>query len=261
MPARIQGPATGALEIQAGTGQQITFITDGEGSINLSALSTQVYTDNAVNTAITNLIGGAPAALDTLNELAAAIADDANYAATITTQLANKAEDTDIIANVSATVVKVSTDDIDTDLTTSGVYGWNSASIPINAPAGLSNAVLLQDTNGSDFTQIAFGGTNNDAAYVRVAAGAGWNPWYKLVGNGDTVTLTGEVTGSANFDANGDVSIATTLFKAAPASSVGAPGDAAGDVAISSTHLYYCIAAYDGTSDIWVRAAFTGGAW
>jgi len=37
-----------------------------------------------------NLIDGAPTALDTLNELAAAINDDASYAATITTALGNK---------------------------------------------------------------------------------------------------------------------------------------------------------------------------
>ena len=38
-----------------------------------------------------NLIDGAPAALDTLNELAAAINDDSSYAATITTALGTKA--------------------------------------------------------------------------------------------------------------------------------------------------------------------------
>ena len=38
-----------------------------------------------------NLVDGAPLALDTLNELAAAINDDASYAATITTALGNKA--------------------------------------------------------------------------------------------------------------------------------------------------------------------------
>ncbi len=38
----------------------------------------------AINTAINNLIDGAPATLDTLNELAAALADDANFASTIT---------------------------------------------------------------------------------------------------------------------------------------------------------------------------------
>jgi hypothetical protein len=47
-------------------------------------------TESYVTTAFNNLIDGAPAALDTLNELAAAINDDASYASTITTALGNK---------------------------------------------------------------------------------------------------------------------------------------------------------------------------
>jgi hypothetical protein len=42
----------------------------------------------ALDTAITDLVGSAPAALDTLNELAASLDDDANFAGTITTSLA-----------------------------------------------------------------------------------------------------------------------------------------------------------------------------
>jgi hypothetical protein len=42
-----------------------------------------------VNTAISNLVDGAPTALNTLNELAAALGDDENYAASITTALGN----------------------------------------------------------------------------------------------------------------------------------------------------------------------------
>lgn len=53
--------------------------------------TTQLATTAFVRTEITNLIDTAPAALDTLNELAAAIGDDANYAATITTALGLKA--------------------------------------------------------------------------------------------------------------------------------------------------------------------------
>ena len=44
-----------------------------------------------ITTAINNLVNGAPAALDTLKELADAINDDASYASTITTALGNKA--------------------------------------------------------------------------------------------------------------------------------------------------------------------------
>ncbi len=46
------------------------------------------FTD--LNTKITDLVDSAPGALNTLNELAAALADDANYAATITTALGTK---------------------------------------------------------------------------------------------------------------------------------------------------------------------------
>ena len=52
---------------------------------------TQGYaTTGYVQTQITNLIDGAPAALDTLNELAAALGDDANFATTISTSIGAK---------------------------------------------------------------------------------------------------------------------------------------------------------------------------
>lgn len=41
---------------------------------------------------LANIIASAPTTLDTLNELAAALADDANFAATITAELGNKAD-------------------------------------------------------------------------------------------------------------------------------------------------------------------------
>ena len=44
-----------------------------------------------ITTAINNLVDGAPAALNTLNELAAAIGDNASYASSITTSLSGKA--------------------------------------------------------------------------------------------------------------------------------------------------------------------------
>jgi hypothetical protein len=53
--------------------------------------TTQVATTAFVSTAVSNLIDSAPGALDTLNELAAAINDDASYAATVTTALGTKA--------------------------------------------------------------------------------------------------------------------------------------------------------------------------
>ena len=57
-----------------------------------SAISTEVSNRNtAISTAVDSLVDGAPALLNTLNELAAAINDDDNYTTTITTALATKA--------------------------------------------------------------------------------------------------------------------------------------------------------------------------
>lgn len=70
-----------------------------EGSSNLyftdarvaSYLSTNSYaTETYVDSAVQAVIDSAPAALDTLNELAAALGDDANFAGTMTTSLAGK---------------------------------------------------------------------------------------------------------------------------------------------------------------------------
>jgi hypothetical protein len=54
--------------------------------------STQIATTAFVAAAVAALIDGSPGALDTLNELAAALGDDANFAATVTNALALKAE-------------------------------------------------------------------------------------------------------------------------------------------------------------------------
>jgi len=64
--------------------------------------------------AATSIIDGAPAALDTLNELAAALADDANFAATVTASLALKLDKSDNLAALSNKA---------TSRTNLGVYG------------------------------------------------------------------------------------------------------------------------------------------
>ena len=51
-----------------------------------------------VNAIVETVIGAAPDALNTLDELAAALGDDENFAATMTTELAKKVNDADLIA-------------------------------------------------------------------------------------------------------------------------------------------------------------------
>jgi hypothetical protein len=54
-------------------------------AVDTSSIATQTY----VNTAISNLVDAAPGLLDTLNEIAAAIGDDANFASTVNTAITN----------------------------------------------------------------------------------------------------------------------------------------------------------------------------
>lgn len=53
---------------------------------------TDTLVANSISTAISNLVDSSPEALDTLNELAAALNDDANFAGTVTTALAGKSD-------------------------------------------------------------------------------------------------------------------------------------------------------------------------
>ena len=64
--------------------------------------------DAAVTAAVNSLLDGAPGALNTLNELAAALGDDENFAATVTAALAARVAKADYDAN---TVLAADTDD------------------------------------------------------------------------------------------------------------------------------------------------------
>lgn len=81
------------------TGQYLIKTDDSSYNTEWSTLDLASYaTESYVNTAIGNLVDNAPTALNTLNELAAAINDDSSFAATIVTALGNKQ---DKVADVS----------------------------------------------------------------------------------------------------------------------------------------------------------------
>ena len=68
---------------------------DGAGSgLDADLLDGQsgAYYTNYADTAIANLVDSSPATLDTLNELAAALGDDPNFATTVSTNLGNKVD-------------------------------------------------------------------------------------------------------------------------------------------------------------------------
>ena len=67
------------------TGKTVTVATASAGDNDTTVASTAF-----VSTAIANLADSAPSTLDTLNELAAALGDDANFSTTVTNSIATK---------------------------------------------------------------------------------------------------------------------------------------------------------------------------
>jgi len=122
--------------------------------------TTQVATTAFVQTELTDLIGGAPGALDTLNELAAALSNDASYSTTITTALATKlplagGTMTGAIAMGTNKITGLGTPTAGTDATTKTyVDGVLIAPSNLTGPitsVGAATSVAAQTGTGSTF--------------------------------------------------------------------------------------------------------------
>ena len=107
------------------------------------------YTDNA----IAALVDSAPALLDTLNELAAAIGDDSNFATTIANSVALKQNTLTAGTNIDITGNTISVTGLDTDDVSEGTNLYFS-----NARAKTSAAELL---TGATLTNITITGSGS----------------------------------------------------------------------------------------------------
>jgi hypothetical protein len=87
VPANQLGNATVDLSDYA-TEQFVADAIDDIPPVDFTGYATEGYVD----TAVSDLVASAPAALDTLNELAAALGDDENFATTVTNAIAGKAD-------------------------------------------------------------------------------------------------------------------------------------------------------------------------
>ena len=82
----VDGKDISALGITGTTLDNGVTATTQSASDNSTKVATTAYTD----TAIANLVDSSPSALNTLNELAAALGDDANFSTTVTNSIATK---------------------------------------------------------------------------------------------------------------------------------------------------------------------------
>jgi hypothetical protein len=233
-----------ALALTAGSGISISY-NDTANTITISVdstIATKTYVDTAVsnlgNTSDTkyvpvsevgnadgiatldsnariplsqlgNLIDGAPAALDTLNELAAAINDDASYAAGITTALGLKA--------ATADIAELAQDAVGNSL--SNLFTYNDSTGGINLDNAKLSDFLMDGASGNSYGLI---GTS---AYLDVKNTNGYNKEIelditaveaKLVTDGfaklASPTLTGTPAAPTATTGTNTTQIATTAF-------------------------------------------------
>jgi len=141
---------------------------DGYGylkSADLSGYATETY----VNTAVSNLVDGAPELLNTLNELAAAIGDDENYATTVANLVAEKQNNLTAGSNIDITndvisVTGLASTDISDFATASQAAGTGYFDAFGAAATAEDNANIYADG-------VALTAENNAKAYADGLAG------------------------------------------------------------------------------------------
>jgi hypothetical protein len=123
--------------------------------------TTQIATTAYVQTELTDLLNGAPGALDTLNELATALGNDANYSTTITTALAGKlpiagGTMTGAIAMGTNKITGLGTPTVSTDAATKAYADSIVATAPSNltgpiTSVGAATSIASQTGTGTKF--------------------------------------------------------------------------------------------------------------
>ena len=183
----INGTTIGATTAAAGSFTTLT--ASGATIVPAPTLSTHAATKGYVDTALTDLVDSAPAALDTLNELAAALGDDANFSTTVTNSIALKAP----LANPTFT---------------------GTATIPtadINGGTIDGTAIGASTASTGAFTNLAYTGTlTGGTGVVNLGSGQVYKDADGNVGIGTTPAGKLDVNGLGRFTVNAD-GVATPL--------------------------------------------------
>lgn len=141
----------------------------GNTSIHITADERTAWNAKAdttyVDTKVATLVNSAPETLDTLNELAAALGDDPNFATTVATQIGLKADQEDLENHISNNVLHITVDeranwnaksdfsgDYNDLVNAPNIYEDGSQSIIFADESG--NIVMQVDANGFETTTV-----------------------------------------------------------------------------------------------------------
>ena len=197
--------------------------------------TTQIATTSFVSTAVANLVDAAPATLDTLNELAAALGDDPNFATTVSTSLGTKAP----LASPALTGTPTApTAAVGTNTTQLATTAFVNSEIANDAPTKTGGGA--SGTWGIDITGSSGSTTGNATTATTLQTAR-------------TIALSGAATGTAtSFDGGANITIPVTALNASNLSSGTVP-----DARISGSYTGMTNLTGSGTVDF---AKFLGNA-
>ena len=158
-----------ALKLNLSGGTMSGVIAMGTNKITglgTPTLSTDAATKVYVDTSISNLVASAPGTLDTLNELAAALGNDASFATTVTNSIATKlalagGTMSGAIAMGTNKITGLGTPTLSADATTK-TYVDTADALKLNLSGGTLSGALAMGTN--KITGLGTPTVNTDAA-------------------------------------------------------------------------------------------------
>lgn len=172
---------------------------DPAGSASTAYNNAIAYSSDYTNNAVANLVDSAPALLDTLNELAAAIGDDANFATTVTNLVGGKQNTLTAGANIDITGNTISVTGV--DLAGAADTAYNNA---------VAYADSLTTSDIAEGTSEYFTNARAKTAAAELLTGASLTN-ITITGNGSGLTITAE-NGVADSDTDDLVEGTTNLY-------------------------------------------------
>jgi len=250
--------------IANGTITATNIASGGLDSILSSYLTTNTYaTEGYVTTAVANLVDAAPSTLDTLNELAAALGDDPNFATTVTNSIATKLPlaGGNITGNFS-----VDTNTLYVDAASNQVgIGTASPAYPLHIDNSIGASIRLTKT--TTHTDGLFIGMDGNNSYF-INYESGFSAFYNNGSEKMRITGSGNV-GIGTSSPSAPLDIAHDMFPSTANFDLQASKTAYGNInfkGIANTGaitqqqgITWEVVDYDGTTDYGVQAQIAVG--